>query len=334
MKIYHGPNNIAGAAGVLARAQRELGFQAESACFDTGSYRYQADRTLKRGVTYRAKDVLFDGSRFDVFHFYFGQSLIGPTLLDVRALRALGKKVYFYFCGCDIRHAKRVIERYEFSACKECWPVACSANRRHALEVALRSDGIFVSTPDLLEFVPGAELLPQPIDLQEFSAMAAQLVREETVARNRVVRVAHAPSSRALKGTVHIERAVAELREEGVPIELVLIEGKSHAEAMQICLDADIAIDQLLIGAYGQFAVEMMALGKPVVCYIREDLRPLYPSNLPVVSADPRSIKRVLRELAEAPEQWSGIGQAGKEYVEAQHCARVVAQKALKKYGA
>ena len=59
----------------------------------------------------------------------------------------------------------------------------------------------------------------------------------------------------------------------------------SHQGAMQHCIAADIIIDQVLIGAYGQYTVEMLYLGKPVICYIRKDLRPYYPENLPVISA-------------------------------------------------
>jgi len=49
---------------------------------------------------------------------------------------------------------------------------------------------------------------------------------------------------------------------------------------------ADLLVDQLLTGWYGAVAVEMMALGKPVVCYLREDDLKFIDSRM---RADPRA---------------------------------------------
>lgn len=334
MKIFHGPNNIAGAAGVLAKAQRALGYDAEAVCYSTGTYGYPADRYLKRTMRDRAASVVRESLTHDVFHFYFGQSLTGGSLYDIPWLKRLGKKVFFYFCGCDLRNAKAVIAQYEYSACKVCWPAACSVNRAKAIDTANACDGIFVSTPDLLEFADNATWLPQPLSFEQFDALRLSL-RSDPAAEpraKRTVRIAHGPSSRMLKGTIYLEAAVAELRARHLDVELVLVENMSHVEAMQACLDADIIVDQLLIGAYGQFSVEMMALGKPVVCYIRDDLVPLYPADLPIISANPRTVAQVLEELVCSPDSWPTIGEAGLAYVRRYHDSLAVAKIALDKY--
>ncbi len=169
-RVFHGPNNIAGAAGALARAQRELGVDSTSVCFGTGTYDYEVDRQLEPGLGARLR-LLAMAKDFDIFHFYFGESLIGSRLIDVPWLQRAGKKVFFYFCGCDIRDSKAVIDRHEISACAACWPMGCSANRDEASAMAERADGVFVSTPDLLEFTPGATLLLQPVELQKFDLL-------------------------------------------------------------------------------------------------------------------------------------------------------------------
>lgn len=334
MKIFHGPNNIAGAAGVLAKAQRSLGYDAESVCYRTGTYGYPADRYLERTVGDRVSSALKEGLKHDIFHFYFGQSLLGGGLFDVPWLRRLNKKVFFYFCGCDLRDAKSVIQKYEYSACKMCWPAACSANRKKAVATALDCDGIFVSTPDLFEFVDNAKWLPQPLDFARFDALRASLIRStEIPVTERPVRIAHGPSSRMLKGTIYLEQAIAALKARGRNIELVLVENMSHADAMQTCLNADLIVDQLLIGAYGQFSVEMMALGKPVICYLRDDLLPFYPADLPIVSAHPGNIEQVLDDLSSSPASWEKLGLAGIEYARKHHDSHHVAQLALDGYG-
>ncbi len=275
---------------------------------------------------------LLESARFDVFHFYFGESLTGPHLLDVKSLVGRGAKVFFYFCGCDIRDAKHVVATQSISACAECWPVACSANRAWARKVALElGTGTFVSTPDLLEFLPGSVFLPQPIVLSSLDSISALETAPEDRDPN-ICRIVHGPSSRMLKGTKYLLEAVEKLQAKGWPIELKLVEGMKYSDAMLACRNADIAVDQLLIGSYGQFAVEMMALGKPVICRIRDDLRQFYPDDLPIVSADPNTIERVLKDLVENRSRWSELGRQGRKYVEAIHDSTAVARQALQHY--
>ena len=336
MKVFHGLQNIGGMAGVLARAQRALGVEAESCCLSTGSFAYKSDRTItaSRGIRRTveiASLVARHWKEIDVFQFYFGESLSGPRLADVPWLRRLGKKVFFYFCGCDIRNSKVTIEKYEISACRECWPMACSANRKAAIATAHRyADGVFVSTPDLLEFVPGGEWLPQPIDLHQITAAAA--AAGDFAAHGRFT-VAHAPSNRMIKGTAYLEAAVEKLQDKGLPIELMLIENMPYAQALTHCSRADLVVDQLLVGSYGQFAVEMMALGKPVICYLRDDVVPHYPATLPVVNARPDTIADVLERLYRERDTLSGIGRQGISYARTVHDSRVVAAKTLSAYG-
>lgn len=82
--------------------------------------------------------------------------------------------------------------------------------------------------------------------------------------------VIHAPSHRGAKGTAHILEAVDRLKAEGVAFEFVLVEKLSNTEARKLYERADLVVDQLLAGWYGGFAVEAMALGKPVICYLRD----------------------------------------------------------------
>lgn len=328
MRVFHGPNNISGGAGVLAAAQRRMGVDATSVCFPTGSFRFAVDHELPYGMWSRLT-LLSMARRFDVFHFYFGESLAGSHLTDVAVLRRLGKQVHFYFCGCDLRDSKQVIARHAISACAECWPMGCSANRDRAAKVAMESDGVFVSTPDLIEFAPGATLLPQPLDLTRFDLLAARSTGRPL---DGPFRVAHAPSNRAIKGTKYVEAAVDELRRGGIDIELVIVEGMTYEQSLDTYLGCDIGIDQMLIGAYGQFAVEMMALGRPVVCFLRDDLVELYPERPPIVNASKYDLTEVLRELARDREALRVIGQRGVAYAQRVHAADRVAAIAVDAY--
>jgi glycosyltransferase involved in cell wall biosynthesis len=334
MKVFHGPVNISGMAGVLAQAQRHLGVDAKSYSFDN-DFKYYVGKLIPTKTDILQYLRFFIKERlhkYDVYHFYFGYSLTGSALIDISILKLLRKKVYFYFCGCDIRDCKKMIEKYEFSACKNCWPMLCGKNRLKSKRIAEKyANGIFVSTPDLLEFVENSVWLPQPIDLERFNKIRGKYVQKSNNKKN-IITIVHAPSSQQLKGTEFIERAIHELQHNGYPIKFILVKNMSNKRAMEICAKADIAIDQLLIGAYGQYSVEMMALGKPVICYIRDDLVQHYPDNLPIINANPDNILSVLRKTLDNYDQLDRLREASIDYVSKVHDRYVVANKALDIY--
>lgn len=119
------------------------------------------------------------------------------------------------------------------------------------------------------------------------------------------LRVLHAPNHRAIKGTRHFERAVEELKAEGVPIELIVIEKVPHEQLKRIMETVDVVADQLIIGWYGNFAVEGMAMGKTTLAYLRQDLIELFEANqiidrdeIPIINTTVFNVKQVLRDLA------------------------------------
>jgi hypothetical protein len=331
MRVFHGPNNVAGAAEIIARAQRDLGYDSKSVCFATPNFAGPVDEVLRTDIRGRLS-LLLAARRFDVFHFYFGNTLLaGLGLADVVALQKLGKQVFMYFCGCDIRDSKTVLNSHAISACANCWPQKCHPKRDDLAELMYKFDGLFVSTPDLLDFAPTATWLPQPIDLAYLSKFSA-LRQSREKACSRTIRIAHGPSSRDLKGTIHVEEAIKTLKRRGYPVELVLIEGQNYENALKLCASADIAIDQLLIGSYGQFSVEAMALGLPVICYIRDDLKQKYPLELPIISANPDTIIDVLADLIDNQESWASISALGVKFVNNFHQSHKVAEIAASKY--
>lgn len=336
MRIFHGPSNIGGMAGELARAQREAGHDALAYCYPSRTYGYIRDNPWPPSrLAPKASTTWFIRNRatsFDVFQFYFGTSLTGADLKDVEVLKSAGKKVFFYFCGCDVRDSKLTVAKYQYSACKECWPMGCSPNREHAIRIATTvADGAFVSTPDLIEFVPGAKLLPQPVRCGELASKTRSFEKHRRTTEQPYV-VVHAPSDRQKKGTRYVIDAVASLKRRGLPIELRLLEGMPHEATLEAIRGADIVIDQLLIGAYGLLSVEAMAVGKPVICYMREDLLNAYPARPPILSADPHSVENVLAQLLSDSTRMSELRASGPGYVRRWHDSKAVASTLLSAY--
>ena len=150
----------------------------------------------------------------------------------------------------------------------------------------------------------------------------------------RKIRIAHAPSSPQLKGTHYIREAVAELAAAGQPVELVELTGMAHGNVLKALAASDIVVDQLLIGAYGVVTIEALALGKPTICYIRDDLRPHYTGDLPVFAASVETIRDRISELVERREEWPAIGAASMSYAWRVHDETAVAKRLMALYPA
>lgn len=332
LRVFHGPGNAAGIPSIMAKAERALGLDSKAICYPNGAFQYSADELLEITQSTLALEERFQkyADAFDVFVFHFGQSLANDTLTDIPLLKQMGKSVIFYFHGCDIRQSKETIRNYEFSACKACWPQRCSRNRDLALEMATTyADAIWVSTPDLLEFVPRSELFLQPIMLDDFPFHPRAF--HAASADNRL-RVVHAPSDRQLKGTAYLERAIEQLHAEHAPLDLVLLHGLTHEELRARLNDADFGVDQLLFGSYGMLAVEQMALGLPVICYVRDDVWAHYPEPPPIWRTTPVTVRETLQEAMRNPARLQEMAIAGRAYVERHHSAEVAAQRALATY--
>jgi glycosyltransferase involved in cell wall biosynthesis len=125
---------------------------------------------------------------------------------------------------------------------------------------------------------------------------------------------------------------VAQLQNEGIAIELIMVQGLPNTELHALMQNCDVIADQLLIGWYAMFAIEAMALGKPVLCYTRTDLENLYvqadllePGELPLINCNPSNIVEVIRKLVNAsPSELTELGERGRAYVERRHSLDVI----------
>lgn len=167
---------------------------------------------------------------------------------------------------------------------------------------------------------PGTiEWAPIPYNLAVLRRMR-QAFEQRPSLRSRPIRIAHAPTNRAIKSTDAFLAAMQNLQAKHYPIEVVLIEGRTHAECLRLKATADILVDQLQLG-YGCNAIEAWGMGIPVVGGVttaswrdhmveRYDLA-LSPTGLPFYSATEESLERHLIDLIDDPAlrlEWAVIG--------------------------
>ncbi len=331
MRILHAPADVAGNAYGLSRAERELGLASDVAIFAPSGRGYGFDVDLHAGIDVpvwrrmlrRAAFVRRAVGRYDVFHFNFGQTILGVRQLglvldELAWLKRRGKTILFTYQGSDVRPA-------DHCPCKDPECRRVDRYRRPAAQRALRfADRVFYQNPDLRQWLPGARFMP-------YASVDARAVRPEPLPEGEELVVVHAPTDRDVKGTRHVIEAVGALRNEGVPLRLDLVEGVTRKATLERIARADLLVDQLLLGWYGSVAVEAMALGRPVMAYIREEEPADNPfgSRLPVARTTPATLAGDLRALAADRERRLELARAGRAFVEQEHDPRRIAREAL-----
>jgi len=158
------------------------------------------------------------------------------------------------------------------------------------------------------------------------------VTRKPLSEQDGIIRIVHAPSSRRKKGTDFIEASVKRLQEKGLPIELVLAEKLPHHKIKELYETSDIGIDQVLYGWHGKVSVELMALGKPVICNINPMYRKYRP-DLPIVHGDPNNLDQAIEQLVMDVNLRTKLGKESHTYVALYHDVEVVANELLQLYG-
>jgi hypothetical protein len=257
-------------------------------------------------------------------------------MIELPLMKRVGKVIAVTYQGDDARQGDYSRKNFDICIAREVddsyySAVSDQAKRDRIALFERHADLIYTLNPDLMHVLPPhARFIPYAhIDLDQWTPVAGS-----GGVRPLVV---HAPSHRGAKGTRYILAAVEKLKAQGVPFDFLLVEGLTQRDARKLYERADIVIDQLLAGWYGGFALEVMALGKPVICYLRHEDFGCLPEKmrreLPMIEAKPDTIEKVLRFwLSQPPEERVRRGMAGRAFVEQWHDPRRVAQQLLDDY--
>jgi glycosyltransferase involved in cell wall biosynthesis len=284
----------------------------------TGTYRqYRSDLRWQLELTaYALREVthvLFEAGRP-----MFGQQRGQMWTNDVPMLDSAGIKHGLVFHGSEIRDPAQHREQYRYSPFRdpddELTVRLQAANNlmRHHLEGY--QGPVFVTTPDLLEFVDNGIWLPLAVDVEGFVSTQPVLEREVPV-------VLHAPSASALKGSAYVDPVLTDLDARGL-IKYNRVQGVPHAELAEMVKSADIVVDQLLLGSYGVFACEAMAAGRVTVGHIADPVRDLLPTDLPIAEANPDDLAEVIERLVAERDTARKIADAGPSFVRDLHDGR------------
>jgi len=335
-RVLVGPANYAGQGTLWARALERDDDRCAArslAVVVPGAHSFPADATVPFPVyrhsprwQHAQRDAVlagFDHILLESMRPLFG-SLYPSIAEEMQALRDAGISVALMAHGTDFRSPARHLARHRWSPFSDD-PRADRLQRMADANIAMaQASGapLFVSTPDLLDDVPGATWCPVVVDLDRWTHTPALFPE------SRRPVVAHIPSSARAKGTHLIEPALRRLDARGV-IEYRRLEGIPSEQMPAAVAASDIVLDQFRVGSYGVAACEAMAAGRVVVGHVVPEVRRRVTAEtgqrLPIVEADPDTLEAVLESLVADPAAAAAVAVDGRRFVEKVHSGAVSA---------
>jgi hypothetical protein len=344
MRVLHLPVNIASFASHTVRGLRQIGVDARGLVFvNTPVQSQEALQVIVLASRLRKHYVMGQGIRWlyhylkwvawaDVIHWYFG-ALALPWDLDLRYLKLLRKPGVVEWLGSDIRIPEIASEdnpyyvpafnngyEYRSESHQKSWQLQQRFGKAGFGSVA--SVGMLPYVHN--EFFPQAYMMPQRLMLSDYLPTYPD-------PHTRRPLVVHSSTASVTKGTSAVLEAIDRLKSR-YTFEFKFIQEVTRHEALQWVQKADIFLDQFVLGDHGMAALEAMALGKPVVCYIKPSMLGKYPQDCPIVNANQDNLSEVLESLVKNGRRRQEIGMQSRIYVEKYHDAAVVAHKLVEIY--
>jgi hypothetical protein len=371
LSVIHCPEQTGGHPAVLSKFERELGTKSTSVSESSNPFAVQSDTILfsndKSLLVNEISRLKFMFSSFfhnGVIHLnngrlitpYFGENIhpreeaypiftrklirfISRLLIGIESsmssIRINQKCIFLTFQGSDARETQCFMEKHQkYGLADKVINRSGKTNdsiRRKKMLLAGIADKIYSLNPDLLEVLPkGSEFLPYATEAGLNSKILPFNQSNEFV-------VGHAPTHRIVKGTDEIIRVVQDLRSKGIKVRLELIEGLSREDAQKKYQEIDLFIDQLVIGWYGVVSLEVMALGKPVICFVKgKGLRFVPPQmlrDLPIINADEITLEEKIIEVMKMDTvQRGNLIERGIRFLQKWHDPRKIAQRVVADY--
>lgn len=333
-KILHGMVDVAGQGTYEVQGLKEKGIDAELVVWEKNRFAYSDYKSLnisRKPLLYPISLIkmvsffVYGLFKYNIFHFHFSRSLLLFNF-DLFWLKLFRKKVFMEYHGSDIRwqfYRNRPVYWPEEEV-----PGVSERSRRHSRLIHKYVDAYILHDAELLKHLPADDVpvyfLPLKLDISKFNMQIPKLNNDKLL-------IVHANSGNVFKGSKYIMAALDNLHTR-YKFEHILVQNMTQEEAHKIFEKADIIIDQMFFGAYGVFALESMAMGKPIISYISDDMLEEYPEELPIQVANIDNIESVIEKLILDENLRVTLGRQGREYVETYHDYRVVTEELLNIY--
>jgi glycosyltransferase involved in cell wall biosynthesis len=335
---------------ILARCDRMLGISSESLVYTTYYVTNKFDINLTRiqnWIINKAPEyyvsfcyivLSFALLRYDIFHLYCDRGLLAPTRrmeinpIELDTYSRAKKFLFTYAYGADVRTRDATLALGEFNLCKDCPAPGlycqCSTVEGELNTVTIKKYATrMIAMGDMLNYIPEPYNLDYwPLDLNSFENVGVQWEMGKSL------KIAHVPNHSHFKGSQYLEKAVQRLVDEGWRVEILTAKGVTNNKVIEIYSSADLVADQFIAGFHGYAALEAMALGKPVLCYIRNLDAMIGGQECPIISVNPNEIYGTLLKILNGKIDLNILSQKSRRYVEEYSSLKAVSQRLASLY--
>lgn len=355
MRIFVGPNEVAGQYRNLAIALNMAGVGCDYYVFDEDSLRYGGDigasrfpSLIRRLSSFRRErgcfcrtfiSVLIETlafifllkciARYDAFLFGFGGSFLRRNM-DLPLLRFFGKTIV-----ANLSHGSDMTPPYIDGALLDAHMrmpgldvlLARACVMKDRIERFERYADFIIGSPISSSFYSKKKYINifhvgrvnQGLRYAEGQTVSISGELERPLGERRL-RILHAPSHAAGKGTILIRKIIENLIAEGCPIDFLEISGKTNDDVIKALQRCDLVVDQVYADLpMSGLAAEAACFGKPTLIagYELSKLRDISPPGCfpPSIVCDPEEMASTLSYLLDNPKEMISAGIAAQNFV-------------------
>jgi len=354
IKVFIGPHEIAGYYSNLSKGLQSIGVRADFITFQSHPFGYGGETKLPlilkamrwvnkfRGKQGRSRPVRFlyalPGEilsavwalvtilSYDVFIFGFGRTLLRNNY-DLKLLKLFRKRVI-----CNLGHGSDARPPFIDGGYQSKQGKRPTIEETYRLTILTRKivdrhfkyASVVLGAPySTSQYAPSKFInhfsIGIPFDRDDLKKIENQ--KDPIAIRERhSVRVLHAPSHAAAKGSPLISSAIKRLKDKGYAIDFILIEGRPVAEVFEEIIKCDLVVDQIYSDTpMAGFATEAAFHGKPVIVggYGFDKLRSFVPVEMwpPSITSNPNQFEQAIEEMVSNVNQCERLGKAAQVFV-------------------
>jgi glycosyltransferase involved in cell wall biosynthesis len=331
---------------VLARCDRLLGLHSKSLVFVTYYITKNFDINLRfldltsvrlaRFISgahqkFRWLVLIYVATNYDAVSYFYDRGILlsterfGIPEAEIAFLFGSGVRIYTYAYGADVRTRQTTLALGPVNVCTDCpepgrFCICSEEDLKLSLSRLDRRVAARIAVGDMLAYVPNARNMHYwPLDLSRLKATPC------VYRTGRPLRIAHAPNHSHFKGTHHLFDAVSALRAEGYAVEVVEISGVPNARVLELFESADLVADQFIAGFHGYTALEAMALGRAVLCFLRGPEMTIAPEECPIINTPPALVKQTLKRILDGDIDLTDLGCRSRQFIERYYSLEAVA---------
>ena len=339
--------NSAGSAGIYAftRILKRRGYQIDFYGIGKTHFDMPVDFLLKfssnRFISLFQRIIYFFKifPRYDLWHLNYAEAFFFYPL-NLFILKLFGKKIVVTFRGIDIQTDLEFLTENIYSKIsQEKWPEYyrlqfLPKNTLPNFFKKIRrwvfiwfADKVILTGPFLAGQVSRYdEIIPYAREISELKGRSSS---------GRKITVLHVPSEPVTKGTPGITQVFKRLAQKFPEHSFQVLPPMPREKLLSEIAQADIIVDQIIIGWYGGQAVEAMSLGKIVMAFLNPSYLQLvsFGREIPIWNTNfwsfEKDLEMLIKIFPQIKDEWQ---KKSWEFVKKYHDARKIAQKYLEVY--